>query len=180
VSLGSIVNDLLDVSRIESGRGFKIKKVPIDARGIILENVDLFKSQTEKHIFKVNLAPDLSKIEADKDKIDRVMENLLSNAIKFSPEGGKITVSVEEARGELKISVADTGMGIAKKDLPHVFEKFYRTDAASSQAIGGVGLGLSITKHIIESHGGKIWVESETGKGSTFSFTLPTGTNKRR
>ncbi len=101
------------------------------------------------------------------------MENLISNAVKFSPQGGKITISVEQSEGEVKISVADTGMGIPKKDLPHIFERFYRVDNTFVQRIGGTGLGLAIVKYIIESHGGKIWAESEVGKGSTFSFTLP-------
>jgi len=180
MGLSGLINDLLDVSRIESGRGFKIKKAPTDVKDIILENVDLFKSQTDKHTFKVNIPRDLVKIELDKDKIDQVMENLLSNAIKFSPQGGKITVSIEQADEKVKISVADTGMGISKKDLTHIFEKFYRADNASTQAIGGTGLGLGIVKYIIESHGGKISAESKLGKGSTFSFTLPLKSAKRR
>ena len=180
VSLAGLINDLLDLSRIESGRGFKIKKAPTYVRKIILENVDLFKSQTDKHTFKVNLPSDLVKIELDKDKIDQVMENLLSNALKFSPEGGEVNITLKKADKLVKISVTDTGMGIPEKDLPHIFEKFHRVDAASTQAIGGTGLGLSIVKYIIESHGGKISVESEVGKGSTFSFTLPLKSTQTR
>ncbi|TET64385.1 response regulator [Candidatus Aerophobetes bacterium] len=178
--LAGLINDLLDVSRIESGRGFRIKKAPTDVKDIILENVDLFKSQTDKHKFEVNIPPDLARIEADKDKINQVVENLISNARKFSPQGGRITVSVEQAKGELKVSVADTGIGISKKDLPHIFEKFYRADNASVEGIGGTGLGLGIVKYIVESHGGKTWVESKLGRGSTFSFTLPLKSAKRR
>ncbi len=107
------------------------------------------------------------------------MENLISNAIKFSPQGGRITVSVEQVDGEIRVSIADTGMGIPKKDLPHIFEKFYRVDSASVRAVRGTGLGLAIAKYIIESHGGKIWAESKLGKGSTFSFTLPIKPVKR-
>jgi signal transduction histidine kinase len=180
VSLAGLINDLLDVSRIESGKGFKIKKAPTDLRGIILENVDLFKSQTDKHTFKVDVPDGLAKIELDKDKIDQVMENLLSNAVKFSPQGGKITVSLDKTDEKVKVAITDTGMGIPEKDLPHIFEKFYRVEAASIQAIGGTGLGLGIVKYIVESHGGKISVESETGRGSTFNFTLPTKLPKRR
>ena len=112
--------------------------------------------------------------------IDQVMENLLSNALKFSPQGGKITVFLEQTEGKVKISVSDTGMGIPKKDLPHIFEKFYRADNASTQAVGGTGLGLTIVKYIIESHGGKISAESKLGRGSTLSFTLPRRTSKTR
>ena len=178
--LAGLINDLLDVSRIESGRGFRIKKAPTDVKDIILENIDLFKSQTDKHTFEVNLSPDLPKIELDKSKIDQVMENLISNALKFSPEGGEVNITLKKADRLVKISVSDTGMGIPKKDLPHIFEKFYRAENASMQAIGGTGLGLGIVKYIIESHGGKISVESEVGKGSTFSFTLPIRTSKTR
>jgi len=180
MGLSALINDLLDLSRIESGRGFKITKAPIDMKGVILENVDLFQAQTDKHTFKVNLSDDLVKIEADKDKINQVMENLISNAVKFSPQGGRITVSVERVKGKIEISVADTGIGIPEKNLPHIFEKFYRADNASSEVIGGTGLGLSIVKYIVESHGGKLSVESKLGKGSTFSFTLPIKIDKIR
>jgi len=173
VSLSSLINDLLDLSRIESGIGFKIKKVPSEIKEVILENVDFFRAQTDKHTFKVNLPHDLVKIEADKNKINQVMENLTSNAVKFSPQGGEITVSIEQSEEKAKISITDTGIGIPEKDLSHVFEKFYRAENASSEAIGGTGLGLAIVKYIVESHAGKIWVESKLGKGSTFSFTLP-------
>ena len=172
-ALSNLVNDLLDVSGIESGRGFKMKKASIELKEVILENVDLFKSQTDKHTFKINIPLHLPKIEADKDRIGQVIENLLSNALNFSPQGGEITVSVEEANDGVKIIITDEGMGISKKDLPHIFEKFYRADNASRAAIGGTGLGLAIAKYIIESHAGRISVESKLEKGSTFSFTLP-------
>ena len=180
VSLAGLINDLLDVSRIESGKGFKINKAPTDLGGIILENVDLFKSQTDKHTFEVNLPPDLSKIELDKDKINQVIENLLSNALKFSPKGGSLTVSVDKTDEKVKVAITDTGMGIPEKDLPHIFEKFYRAESSSIQAIGGTGLGLAIVKYIVESHGGKISVESKEGKGSAFSFTLPTKSTRKK
>lgn len=177
--LAKLINDLLDVSRIESGRGFKIKRAPIDLKKIIRENVGLFQSQGDKHTFKVNLPSDAGKIEADEDKIGEVIGNLISNAVKFSPQGREITISLERADEEVKISVTDAGMGIPKKDLPHIFEKFYRADSASIQAIRGTGLGLGIVKYIVESHGGKIWVETQSGKGSTFNFTLPIKAAKR-
>lgn len=173
VGLANLINDLLDVSRIESGEGFKIKKAPIELREIIRENVNLFKSQTDKHTFEVNIPSSLSDVKGDKDKISNVMENLLANALKFSPQGGKVTVSAGKTKGKVTISVTDEGMGIPKKDLPHLFEKFYRAENASSQAIKGTGLGLSIAKYIIDSHAGEIWAESKLGEGSTFSFTLP-------
>ena len=180
MGLSALINDLLDLSRIESGKGFKISKAPTDIGGIILENIDIFEHQTDKHVFKVNLPDDLIKIEADKDKINQVIENLISNALKFSPEGGEITVSIKEAKDKLKVNVSDNGIGIPEKDLPHIFEKFYRADNASSEAIGGTGLGLAIVKYIVESHGGRISVESKLRKGSTFTFTLSAKTGQTR
>lgn len=177
--LGKIIDDLLDVSRIESGMGFEIRKASTDLGDIILKNTNLFQSQTDKHIFKTDLPGNLPKIEIDKDRIDQVIENLLSNAIKFSPKGGKIQVTLQKSNKDLKVTVSDTGLGISKKDLPHIFDRFYRGDNVSADAIGGVGLGLAVAKYIIESHKGKIWVESEPGKGSTFSFTLPIKASKR-
>ena len=178
MGLSALINDLLDLSRIESGRGFKITKAPIEIKQVILENIDLFQAQTDKHTFKVNVPDDLVKIEADKDKINQVIENLISNALKFSPQGGEITVSVKELKDKLKINISDTGIGIPEKDLPHVFEKFYRADNASSEAIGGTGLGLGIVKYIVEFHRGEIKAESKLKKGSTFSFTLPAKADK--
>lgn len=180
MSLSSLINDLLDLSRIESGRGFKISKAPIEIKEIILENINLFKHQTDKHTFKVNLPSDLVKLEADKDKINRVIENLLSNATKFSPEGGEITVSMEKTKDKVKVNISDSGIGIPEKDLPHIFDRFYRADNASSEAIGGTGLGLAIVKYIIESHKGRILAQSKLGKGSTFSFTLPLESTRAR
>ena len=173
LGLADIISDLLSVSRIESGRGFKITKAPADIKDIILKNVNLFQLQTDKHTFKVNTPPDLPEIEIEEDKIDQVMENLLSNAVKFSPDGGKITVTLEKTNEKVQIIITDTGIGIPKKDFAHIFEKFYRAGNASSGTMGGTGLGLGIVRYIIESHGGEIWAESELGKGSTFSFTLP-------
>ena len=180
VGLSALINDLLDLSRIESGKGFKMIKAPTNIGDIILENIDIFQEQTDKHTFKVNIPDDLVKIEADKDKINQVMENLLSNALKFSPEGGEITVSIKEAKNELKVNVSDNGIGIPEKDLSHIFEKFYRAENASSEAIGGTGLGLAIVKYIVESHGGQIKAESKLGKGSTFSFILPVRSKRLR
>lgn len=173
LDLAAIISDLLSVSRIESGRGFKIIKAPAEIKDIILKNVNLFQLQTDKHAFKVDTPPDLPRIEIDENKIDQVMENLLSNAVKFSPDGGKITVTLEKTDKKVRIIIADRGIGIPKKDFAHIFEKFYRAGNASSGTMGGTGLGLGIVKYIVESHGGKIWAESELGKGSTFSFTLP-------
>ncbi len=138
-----------------------------------MKSINLIKGQTDGHLFKVDIPHDLPKVQADKNRMDQVMENLLSNAVKFSPEGGEVTVSVERGGDELKTSVADVGIGIPEKDLPHVFDRFYRASNATRAAIRGTGLGLDIVKYIIESHGGRVWAESKPGKGSIFTFTLP-------
>jgi len=178
ISLANLINDLLDISKIESGQGFKIKKAPFRIREVIMKNINFFKSQTNKHNFQLNMPNDLVDIEtnADKDKIYQVVENLLSNAVKFSPQGGKIIISVEQTNEKVKVSVIDNGMGIPEKDFPYIFKKFYRVENTLTLGIRGTGLGLAIAKHIIESHGGEIWVESKIGEGSTFSFTLPINT----
>ncbi len=178
--LADIVNDLLDVSSIEAGGGFEIRKAPIDFKEVFLKSINLTKGQTDEHIFKVNIPHDLPEIEADKNRMYQVMENLLSNAVKFSPEGGEVTVSIERGRDELKISVADEGIGIPEEDLPHVFERFYRAGNAATAAIRGTGLGLGIVKYIVESHAGRVWAQSKPGRGSTFSFTLPLGSTEKK
>jgi two-component system phosphate regulon sensor histidine kinase PhoR len=101
------------------------------------------------------------------------MINLLDNAVKYSPEGGKVIICAKAKEGYLQIDISDTGIGISESDLPRIFERFYRVDKARSRELGGTGLGLSIVKHIVQAHGGQVWVKSESGHGSTFSFTIP-------
>jgi two-component system phosphate regulon sensor histidine kinase PhoR len=101
------------------------------------------------------------------------MINLLDNAIKYTPENGSVTVTAKVVNNSLQVDIEDTGIGISEKDLPRIFERFYRVDKARSRELGGTGLGLSIVKHIVQAHGGQVWVKSELGLGSTFSFTIP-------
>ena len=112
-------------------------------------------------------------IEIDTDKMTQVMDNILNNAIKYSPDGGEITVSMRTTETQLIIAVSDQGLGIPKKDLPLIFDRFYRVDKARSRAQGGTGLGLSIAKEIIKQHNGFIWAKSDYGKGATFTIVLP-------
>jgi two-component system phosphate regulon sensor histidine kinase PhoR len=111
-------------------------------------------------------------VQADKIRIRQTIVNLVYNAIKFTSPGGKITVAMQVQGGSVTVDISDTGIGIAKSDLPHVFDRFYKVDRA--RAGGGTGMGLAIAKHVIEAHGGEIWVQSEEGRGSTFGFNLPT------
>jgi signal transduction histidine kinase len=112
----------------------------------------------------------LPKVSADRDRIFQVLQNLVGNAIKFTPEGGRITLRVEPRDEDVVFSVSDTGPGIAEEDLEHIFDPYWRP---KMQAKAGAGLGLSISRGIVEAHGGRIWAESEVGKGSTFHFTIP-------
>jgi two-component system phosphate regulon sensor histidine kinase PhoR len=121
----------------------------------------------------VNLSNHLPDIAADRRRLAEVLQNLLDNAIQYTPPGGQIMLSASAGGSEVTFTVADTGIGIPQADQPRIFERFYRVDAARSREVGGTGLGLAIAKHLVEVHGGRIWVESEVGQGSQFHFTVP-------
>jgi two-component system phosphate regulon sensor histidine kinase PhoR len=112
-------------------------------------------------------------VSGDRYRLYQVFDNLLSNAVKFSPDGGKVTVHIRDDGTYLRVEVSDTGIGIPKDKLERIFERFYQVDNSLARRFEGMGLGLSITKQIVEAHGGEIWAESEVGRGSTFFFTLP-------
>jgi two-component system phosphate regulon sensor histidine kinase PhoR len=173
--LAKIVEDLLTLSKIET-REFQLKLEPIFVSALIDGTIDFVRDSAGKKKISVHIndiSPSLS-VLADYDYLERVLINLLDNAIKYGREGGEIIVSAAKTdREELQFSVRDNGIGIPKEDLPRIFERFYRVDKGRSQELGGTGLGLSIVKHIIQVHGGKVWVESQLEKGSTFYFTLP-------
>ena len=128
----------------------------------------------EKNIsLKINSKIRFDKIKADQGQMERVFLNLLSNAIKFTPEKGSVTISIDEKEDDIQFSIEDTGIGIPPQDIPKVFQEFFRADNALDQKIKGSGLGLSLVKKIVEAHKGKIWFNSELGKGTRFTFTLP-------
>ncbi|MDO8662500.1 MAG: ATP-binding protein [Candidatus Omnitrophota bacterium] len=171
--LNSLVNDLLALSQLES------KEAPLEIKDVNLqreaEEVILgFDSQLKKKNVEIEntLAHDIS-VKADKERIKQVFTNLIDNAIKFNKKDGRVKIYAEEINGKLKISVEDFGIGIPEKDIPRIFERFYRVDKARSRQLGGTGLGLSIVKHIIELHGGNVGVESAEGLGSKLWFLLP-------
>ncbi len=128
--------------------------------------------KTKKLIFEKRLPDDL-RIHVNTPAIHKVLGNLIDNAIKYSLEGGKIALSAEKEGDFCRMTVTDNGIGISEKDLPHVFERFYRADKARSRHMGGTGLGLAIVKHLVQAHGGEVEARSELGQGSQFSFTLP-------
>jgi signal transduction histidine kinase len=122
---------------------------------------------------ETNLAPDLPQVRVDAERIGQVLRNLLLNAVAYTPEGGNVSVSVRALEEWVEVSVADSGVGILAEDLPFIFERFYRADKSRSRSTGGVGLGLTIVKRLVEAHGGSIAAHGEEGEGSTFVFTVP-------
>ncbi len=177
--LTRLISDLLDMSRIESGR-LELKKREFDMVKLAEIVVGKLESQSARHT--LTLAPECesANVYADPDKIEQVLVNLLDNAIKYSPDGGEVRVGVRKQRHLVQCSVTDPGVGIPAEHLPHIFEKFHRVDNRSTREVYGTGLGLYVSKSIVEAHGGNIWVESEPGKGSTFHFTLPLLLEPRR
>jgi len=171
--LNNLINDLLDLSSIESNKvGLEVED--LNLKELTDKVLTGFKSQIKKRFLEVQ--NDLNAgilVRADKAKIEQVLTNLIDNAIKFNKDNGVIKVYSQESSGRVKIIVEDSGLGIPAKDLPRVFERFYRVDKARSRELGGTGLGLSIVKHIIELHGGSAGVESTEGMGSKFWFILP-------
>jgi signal transduction histidine kinase len=170
-----ITDDLLDVTRIEAGR-LDLVLVPLDLGALVGRVVAEHRPQQEakSQQLELYLAPGLPAALCDEVRTAQVVANLLSNACKYTPEGGQIRVRVEPApdEGFLMVSVADTGMGISAEDQPKLFNRFYRTAGARSSGTGGTGLGLYVTRSLVELQGGRIWLESEVGRGSTFYVTL--------
>jgi len=173
VRLGQMINDFLDLARLESGRTHMAQE-PVNVTEVISETLAILQPQAAEQQISISLqVPEtLPTIIGDVARLKQVMVNLASNAVKYNHEGGRVDIEVKVGEDELNVAIRDTGRGIAEKDLPHIFERFYRVDD-SEQQTKGTGLGLSIAKHIIEVHGGKISVQSVQGQGSTFTFTLP-------
>ena len=173
----NLVNDMLDVSRIEGGR-FEIKKINLDISSLAKDVAQELKARADEKSISIKVVEaKLPKVFADKEKIRQVFDNLVGNAVKFTPKGGRITVSFKKRNGFIETNIADTGPGIKKEDQKRLFKKFGRLENSfvSMGESGGTGLGLFISKQIIELHKGRIWVESKEGKGAVFSFTLPVG-----
>ncbi|KAF5433133.1 Signal transduction histidine kinase [Candidatus Methanophagaceae archaeon] len=169
----NLVNDLLDLARVESGR-LKLKFVSVALDAVIADSIEIVKpAADEKDItLDVKLPAGLASVKGDSEKLTQVVINLIFNAIKFTPMHGRITLKAKETDGQVEVEVCDTGIGIPAEDLDKVFDKFYQVDSTLTRETGGTGLGLAICKGLIEAHNGRIWTESELGKGSTFRFTL--------
>jgi two-component system phosphate regulon sensor histidine kinase PhoR len=170
--LTQLVAELTELSRIETGKA-ELKKEPVNLNQLVEEVISQLSPQVERQKLSISqdCATDLPSVPADKDRVRQVIANLVHNAIKFTRPGGKITITTKTLEESVVVDIADTGIGIPKEDLARVFERFYKGDKA--RAGEGTGMGLAIAKHVVEAHGGSIWVRSEEGKGSTFSFSLP-------
>jgi PAS domain S-box-containing protein len=172
--LGELVNKLLTTSRLEA-RGLSLNKLWVDLHKQANRAAKSVAGEGNLHKFEIDFPPDFPPVYADPERLSEVLINLLDNAVKFSPEGGKITVRGEFSESEVIISVTDEGMGISPTDQESVFGCFYRCSDASAKALPGTGIGLYLCKTIVEAHGGRIWVESELGKGSRFFVSLHSG-----
>lgn len=174
--LAAIINDLLDLSRIEAGTGFAVNKQAHDIAEMVRSIAERFQLETSRHTFFLDLPPDPLTVICDRGKIEQVLDNLYSNAVKYSPEGGVIETALNQENGHVALSIKDNGIGMTPEQVDRVFEKFYRADA-SNTAIAGTGLGMSIVRHIIEIHGGRIAVESRRGVGTTVALRIPVEAN---
>ena len=172
-----MVTDLLHLSRIDNATShLDVELINFTAFiTFILNRFDKMRSQEQEKKYELVRDYPITSvwIEIDTDKMTQVIDNILNNAIKYSPDGGKITVSMKTTDDQMILSISDQGLGIPKEDLPKIFDRFYRVDKARSRAQGGTGLGLAIAKEIIKQHNGFIWAKSEYGKGSTFTIVLP-------
>lgn len=186
--LEALINNLLDVSRIQAS-GLRLDFADVNMQALARRVVEAYRTQTENHRIELDFPGELPEVWGDEERLRQVLTNLLSNAIKYSPDGGLIRVGgwVQPVRGGgsaagqpapvnrrfVVIYVADQGVGIPPGELPHIFDRFYRVDSSLRRTTAGAGLGLYLARSIVEAHGGRIWANSEPGKGATFFFALP-------
>jgi signal transduction histidine kinase len=171
--LARLIDDLLSVSRMESGR-LVLDPRPLDLAAVVERMLSPFRAMATRHTLRAKLPGSLPVVWGDPDKVEQILTNLVGNAIKYSPEGGEVLVTVEHNEDSVQVSVRDQGIGMSPRDMGQLFEKFYRVDRDEVRRAGGTGLGLYITKRLVEMHGGRLWAESWPGVGSVFRFTLPT------
>jgi two-component system phosphate regulon sensor histidine kinase PhoR len=173
--LGALVEDLLDLSRLES-KDYRPEATPVALRAVADQALTLLRARIEEKSLEVDneIAPGLPPARADRRGLEQVFTNLLDNAVKYCPAGSRVRLRAQQTERGLRVEIADSGPGIEPRHLPRLFERFYRVDSGRSRDMGGTGLGLSIVKHLVETMGGAIGVESTPGRGSTFWFTLPT------
>jgi two-component system cell cycle sensor histidine kinase PleC len=168
-----VINDILDMSKIEAGR-FDLEYSTFDLASLVEESMRLIgpRAAESKIRIKTNVDPDL-RLEADRRAVKQIVLNLLSNAVKFTPEGGKVTIAVKSDNGKLKLSIADTGIGIPTRDIEKLGRPFEQVENQLTKSRGGSGLGLAISRSLAELHGGQVKISSSTGKGTTVDVILP-------
>jgi signal transduction histidine kinase len=172
--LSRLVDQLLDLSRLESG-DVPIEREDLDLDPLVSAVIDEVQVARGDHLVHVRaeIPDDVPRLWADSERIHQVLFNLLDNAVRFTPPGGEVVVSAVHSAGRCEVRVIDTGPGIPPEHLPFLFERFYRVDQARTRGDGGTGIGLAIARSVVEAHGGRIWAESEVGRGSVFTFDLP-------
>jgi signal transduction histidine kinase len=170
----SLINDILDLSKIEAGR-MEVTLAPFHLPSALDNAVTLVRERAARHgiALELKIDPELGELVGDERKVKQVVLNLLSNAVKFTPEGGRISLKASRTDGAVEIAVSDTGIGIAREDQAAIFEEFRQVGSDETRKQEGTGLGLTLAKKFVELHGGRIWVDSELERGSTFTFTLP-------
>jgi len=184
VRLSALLDDLLSIALLDADE-YRLEKKEVNVEQAIARVLQKVSPQLEEKglCAQMHIPPTLH-IMADEDALERILLNIIDNAVKYTPKGGEIVITarqqdqpptddVASTRREVCLAIADTGIGIPESELPRIFERFYRVDKARSREVGGTGLGLSIVKHLVERHGGRIDVQSEVGKGSTFTLTFP-------
>ena len=172
--LRSLIDDMINLRHIETGEA-ELELEQLSLNELVTTITAEFASLAEarKQSFNIKLAPQPPMVEADRQKLRLVLANLLSNAVKFTPEGGRIQVEAETKGREVWVSVRDTGIGIPSRERERIFDRFYQVEPSLTRRFEGIGLGLSIAKAMVELHGGRIWMESVEGMGSSFTFALP-------
>lgn len=174
--LTNLINDFLDIQRIESGKQ-TYHFGAVDLAPLLQNALIVFNPEETHHHLHLEIADNVPQVYADADRLHQVLANLLSNAMKFSPQGGRIAIRARPMENSVVVEVADPGVGIPPDMIPRLFQKFYRVDNRETRSIGGTGLGLALVKDIITAHGGQVWVESQLNEGSSFFFSLPIATS---
>ncbi len=169
--MNAMIQDLVDSARLEAGQ-VTLKPQPVDLRAYILDLLERSATTLDVGRIRVEGGEGLPAVMADPDRLERILINLLTNALKYSTPGTEVTITLTRRDGEIATAITDRGPGVAPEDLPHIFERYFRSRVGRVRE-EGLGLGLFITKGLVEAHGGRIWAESQLGVGSTFSFTLP-------
>jgi len=171
-TLQDLIHDVLESSNIEAGL-LRLEPQPVLLHRMVQYLASDLEHRTSKHRCVIDFPPDFPIVEADPNRVEQVLRNLLDNAVKYCPDGGIVVIRGEAQEGQVIISVADQGVGIAPEHLNRLFEKYFRVKSSMNHHVVGSGLGLPIARAIVEAHGGRIWAESRLGEGSTFTFTLP-------